>query len=47
MWGVSVIRADNKVKKDELSLNCKLRKNAIFCGIILTISGTIYYLYDK
>jgi hypothetical protein len=25
----------------------KLREKAIFCGIVLTISGTIYYLYDK
>ena len=25
----------------------KLREKAIFCGIIFTISGTIYYLYDK
>ena len=25
----------------------KLREKAIFCGIILTICGTIYYLYDK
>jgi hypothetical protein len=25
----------------------KLREKAIFCGIILAISGTIYYLYDK
>ena len=25
----------------------KLREKAIFCGIIMAISGTIYYLYDK
>ena len=25
----------------------KLREKAIFCGIIVTIAGTIYYLYDK
>ena len=25
----------------------KLREKAIFCGIIVVISGTIYYLYDK
>jgi hypothetical protein len=25
----------------------KLREKAIFCGIIFTITGTIYYLYDK
>jgi hypothetical protein len=25
----------------------KLREKAIFCGIIIVISGTIYYLYDK
>jgi hypothetical protein len=25
----------------------KLREKAIFCGIIVAISGTIYYLYDK
>ena len=25
----------------------KLREKAIFCGILFTISGTIYYLYDK
>jgi hypothetical protein len=25
----------------------KLREKAIFCGIIMTITGTIYYLYDK
>ena len=25
----------------------KLREKSIFCGIILTIGGTIYYLYDK
>jgi hypothetical protein len=25
----------------------KLREKAIFCGIIFTITGAIYYLYDK
>jgi hypothetical protein len=25
----------------------KLREKAIFCGILFTIGGTIYYLYDK
>lgn len=25
----------------------KLREKAIFCGIIVVFSGTIYYLYDK
>jgi len=25
----------------------KFREKIIFCGIILTIAGTIYYLYDK
>jgi hypothetical protein len=25
----------------------KLREKAIFCGIITTIAGSIYYLYDK
>lgn len=32
------------VKMDEYY---KLREKAIFCGIILTIVGSIYYLYDK
>ena len=32
------------VKMDEYY---KLREKAIFCGIIVTIAGGIYYLYDK
>jgi hypothetical protein len=32
------------VKMDEYY---KLREKAIFCGIIVTIVGSIYYLYDK
>jgi len=32
------------VKMDEYY---KLREKAIFCGIILSIAGGIYYLYDK
>ena len=32
------------VKLDEYY---KLREKAIFCGIIVTIAGGIYYLYDK
>jgi hypothetical protein len=25
----------------------KMREKAIYCGIIVTIAGGIYYLYDK
>jgi hypothetical protein len=32
------------VKMDEYY---KLREKAIYCGIIITIAGGIYYLYDK
>ena len=32
------------VKMDEYY---KLREKAIYCGIITTIAGGIYYLYDK
>lgn len=36
-----------KPKNDKMVEYYKLREKAVYCGIIASLVGTIYYLYDK